>query len=72
MASRLVLRDAILRSLPQVKAKKGSWVTLTEWKWNETKQDYTPVCVKTEQVDGEHIKEDIYYELVNGEFQEVV
>jgi hypothetical protein len=27
--------------------------------------------VKTEQIDGERIKEDTYYKLENGEFKEV-
>ena len=54
------------------KAKKGSWLTLGEWEWNEEKKNYIPVCVKTEYVDGEHIKEDVFYTLRDGEFQEVV
>jgi hypothetical protein len=29
------------------------------------------VCVKTEKVDGERIKGDTYYKLVNGEFVEL-
>jgi hypothetical protein len=53
------------------KAKKGSWITLSEWKWNDEKQRYVPVCVKTEFVDGERIKEDTFYKLLNGEFKEV-
>ena len=28
------------------------------------------MCVKTEFVDGERIKEDVWYKLVNGEFVE--
>ena len=52
-----------------VKAKKGSWITLSEWKMVDG--IYTPVCVKTEQVDGERIKADTYYKLQNGEFTEV-
>ena len=55
----------------RAKAKKGSWITLAEWKWVEEKEDFVPVNVKTEYVDGERIKEDTYYELANGEFQEV-
>ena len=51
------------------KAKKGSWITLAEWK--EVGDEWTPVCVKTEQVDGERIKEDTLYTLKNGEFVEV-
>ena len=57
---------------PRAKAKKGSWLTLGEWEWNEEKKNYIPVCVKTEQVDGERIKEDVFYILKDGEFQEVV
>ena len=56
----------------RAKAKKGSWITLSEWKWSEEKEDYIPVCVKTEQVDGERIKADVFYVLKDGEFQEVV
>ena len=53
------------------KAKKGSWITLAEWEYNEEKDRYVPLCVKTEQVDGERIKEDTFYKLKNGEFEEV-
>ena len=55
-----------------VKAKKGSWITLSEWKYDEDKERYVPVCVKTEFVDGERIKEDTFYKLVNGEFKELI
>ena len=51
------------------KAKIGSWITLAEWKW--INNEYTPVCVKTEKVDGERIKEDTYYKLKDGEFVEI-
>ena len=53
------------------KAKKGSWITLSEWKYSKEKKRNIPVCVKTEYVDGERIKEDTWYGLVDGEFQEV-
>ena len=53
------------------KAKKGSWITLSEWKYSEEKKRNIPACVKTEYVDGERIKEDTWYRLVDGEFQEV-
>ena len=58
------------------KAKIGSWITLSEWV-NTGKEDrkgysiYIPKCVKTGYVDGEHIKEDTFYKLVDGEFVEV-
>ena len=54
----------------KAKAKKGSWITLAEWIYSDTINRYVPVCVKTEHVDGERIKEDTWYELVNGEFIE--
>lgn len=54
-----------------VKAKKESWITLAEWKYSEEKKHIIPVCVKTEFVDGERIKEDTWYKLVDGEFKEV-
>lgn len=53
------------------KAKKGSWITLSEWRYSREKGQNIPVCVKTEYVDGERIKEDTWYRLVDGEFQEV-
>ncbi len=54
-----------------VKAKKGSWITLAEWKYSKEKERYIPICVKTEYVDGERIKADTWYKLINGEFKEV-
>jgi hypothetical protein len=60
----------------QAKAKKGSWITLAEWVRTGDKDEkgfciWIPKCVKTEYVDGERIKEDIFYKLVDGEFKEV-
>ena len=59
-----------------VKAKIGSWITLAEWIRTDKTDDkgnyiWIPKCVKTEYVDGEHIKEDTFYKLVDGEFKEV-
>lgn len=53
------------------KAKKGSWITLSEWKYSEEKNRIVPLCVKTEYVDGKRIKADTFYRLVKGEFKEV-
>ena len=53
------------------KAKIGSWITLAEWKKDHKDGKWKPVCVKTEQVDGEHIKANTFYKLVDGEFKEV-
>ena len=51
------------------KAKIGSWITLAEWEYNDGV--WVPICVKTEQVDGERIKADTFYKLIDGEFKEV-
>lgn len=53
----------------KAKAKKRSWITLSEWDY--VNGEYIPVCVKTERVDGERIKEDTWYKLSGGEFVEV-
>lgn len=55
-----------------VSAKKGCWITLSEWKYSKEKGRFVPVCVKTEYVDGEKIKEDTMYSLKDGEFVEVL
>lgn len=31
----------------KAKAKVGSWITLSEWKWNNDKKRRVPLCVKT-------------------------
>ena len=54
-----------------VKAKVGSWITMAEWEYNKDKDRRVPKCVKTEFVDGERIKGDTWYKLVDGEFKEV-
>ena len=59
----------------RVKAKIGSWITLVEWVRTDeqTEKGYAiwiPKCVRTEYVDGEHIKEDTFYKLKDGEFVE--
>ena len=48
------------------RAKKGSWITLAEWNEKDG-HAWTPKCVKTEYVDGERIKENTFYKLVDGE-----
>ena len=53
------------------KAKIGSWITLAEWKRDDRKGRWVPVCVKTERVDGIKIKPDTWYKLQDGEFVEV-
>ena len=53
------------------KAKAGSWITLSEWVYDEEKGITIPKCVKTEYVDGKRIKEDTWYQLKKGKFIEV-
>ena len=58
------------------RAKIGSWITLAEWIRTDKTDDkgnyiWIPKCVKTEYVDGERIKEDTFYKLEDGEFEEV-
>ena len=52
------------------KGKKGSWLVLAEWGYNDIEEKYIPVCVKAVQIDGAVIKEDTFYKLENGEFKE--
>ena len=54
----------------KAKAKVGSWITLTEWEWNDDKKRRVPLCVKTEYVDGNNIKADTWYQIKNGKFVE--
>jgi len=49
-----------------IKGKKGNWITLAEY-YNT----YKPICVKSIQIDGEQIKEDVWYILKNGNFTEL-
>ena len=52
-------------------AAKGSWITLAEWRADNEKKGWAPVCVKTAFVDGEKIRAGVLYRLRNGEFEEV-
>ena len=51
----------------RARAKVGSWIVLTEYDTN-----YDIKCVKAEYVDGERIKGDTLYMLVNGEFVKAI
>ena len=55
----------------EAKAKVGSWITLSEWVYDEEKGRTIPKCVKTEYVDGTRIKADTWYKLIDGEFTEL-
>ena len=52
----------------KAKGGKHSVIVLTEWELHG--DDYVPICVKAEVVDGERIKADVFYTLKNGEFVE--
>ena len=49
----------------KAKGNIGCYLTITEYS-----EDGNLVCVKTEKVDGQKIKPDTFYMLVNGEFTE--
>ena len=54
----------------KVKGIIGTWITLAEWKYDTTVNKYLIVCVKSAQIDGEILKANTWYELVDGEFKE--
>ena len=60
-----------MENVSTTKAKKGSFITLAEWKKDEKTRKWIPANVVTEKVDGERIKEDTFYKLVDGKFVEV-
>ena len=51
------------------KGQKGTLLVLVEREW--TKDGYAIKSFKADLIDGEKIKEDTFYKLVNGEFEEV-
>ena len=53
----------------RVRAKKGSYITLSNWEYREGKKESKYEI--TEYVDGVRIKEDTFYTLKNGNFVEV-
>ena len=50
------------------KGKIGCYIAVAEWKWDNANKRYCLMDFQTRKVDGETIKEDVYYRLVNGEF----
>ena len=55
----------------KIKGITGTWITLAEWEYDNSINKQVPLCVKSSQIDGEILKENIYYKLENGEFVEV-
>ena len=54
-----------------IKGKTGNWITLAEWKYDQDIDRHTPICVKSAQIDGKTLKEDVWYTLKKGAFVEV-
>jgi hypothetical protein len=54
-----------------IKGMVGDWITLAEWKYDSLQDRYTPICVKSAQIDGKKIKADTWYKLEGGKFIEV-
>ena len=54
----------------KIKGVIGDWITLAEWEWDQEKDRYVPVCVKSAKIDGKKIKPDTWYTLKNGKFVE--
>ena len=50
----------------KIKGTIGNWITLAEYDNNK------PICVKSIQIDGKKIKENIWYKLEKGKFVEVI
>lgn len=50
--------------------KKGTWLVLAEWIFNNDEMQYEVKEIKTVVVDGKKIKEDTYYALEDGKFVE--
>ena len=54
----------------RIKGKKGCWITLAEWSYDNTENRRIPTCVKSAQIDGKKIKAGVWYALKNGVFVE--
>ena len=50
----------------QIKGVKGTWLTLAEYD-----KENICICVKSAQIDGEILKENVWYQLINQVFTEV-
>ena len=53
------------------KAGLGGWIVLAEWEYDYKKYEWHRINLKSARVDGEKIKADTWYKLVDGEFMEV-
>ena len=53
----------------KAKAALGAWIVCSEWKVVD--DEWQRADVKAAKIDGEKLKADTYYQLINGEFVEV-
>ena len=54
----------------KAKAILGGWIAIAEWQEDKECHQWHRVGFKSAQVDGETIKANTFYKLVNGEFVE--
>jgi len=52
----------------KAKGDKGCWLTLAEWK--NIDNQWHRIDVQTKKIDGDEIKENVFYQLVEGKFNE--
>ena len=65
----MTMGSAALGIYGKAKASLGGWIVIAEWKL--INDEWHRVDLKSAKVDGERIKEDTFYKLVDGEFKEV-
>ena len=54
----------------RAKGVLGSYIVCAEWKYNDDKYEWEFIQAKMTQVDGKKIKENTYYQLIDGQFVE--
>ena len=62
---------AVVGAYGMIRGSLGSWITLAEWGLDDSGFRGKCKCVKSAQIDGEKLKPDTWYRLVDGEFTEV-
>jgi hypothetical protein len=55
----------------KAKGKKGNWIVLAEWKYDNKISRYIPICVKSQKIDGKKLKEDTWYILEDKKFKAI-
>ena len=54
----------------KAKATLGGWIVLAEWDYDADTCEWHRINLKSAQVDGEEIKADTFYKLIEGKFVE--